>query len=510
MIPLGPTTINLYDTVSMRHTCILSDQDPLEFMRSTAKQLGLDLEFNYTLQKSSTDFYAYMRKKDEQGTRDLSVIMDYKTKYARKETKAAVAELLNNPKKKPSFDLETKVMDDLGKYAKGTTLSISYDYQGHDEEDPSTAVSVFISQAKPGVFATDNVQFYGDDLGFLEIADKSYGDYRPYVHRLIEHFAGVPRDRWHDPTQYSQVKKKTRLPKNAPRPDPLDHFRSIAVELELPLESAKEWRLERFVEERGRKPANIYGARFSDHDRVLSIYLEPARIRPRKNEDMYRALEAYVNGKSIKGTEPLNSIKLPNFTLSDLGIFASYFDVIFEIYKKNPYVGTLLHVRSSDDSFRSKLVKLDDTLSHPSVFNGISGGDYPSTIRRMIEIYRGVPLSATSQNQGNLDALLSVFFSGSELERLKEKTNALRLHTGLYSSVPRLNIGVKQTFTKEGVSELYQGANALMQILAQSQIMTLKEAETLLMNKLQNMLLSHPDFQKNPTLASQLIDALNT
>ena len=213
-------------------------EDPLVFFRSIANGLSLNLssklEETFDSAVFETDsLFSFMLERMILGKgNQLGVYFSYSgdgKSYPRgrnvinnlmaKNVVETLRHGLPHGRQLTSFSLANDSFSFFGDYSRNMIMdlclweNVEYARDGRTVMGDET-LSLAIDQPSPGVFSLSNLnnrKFNDGDVrtierdvgGNVRLAKGVY-DYRTFVHRMLEHFAGVPKEKWHDSKVYSE------------------------------------------------------------------------------------------------------------------------------------------------------------------------------------------------------------------------------------------------------------------------------------------------------------------
>ncbi len=508
-------------------------QDPFDFIRTTARQLGIETKFEYSewgmpnllggsLQRQTSDgirelFIEIVQKDSEnEATYDWDRVQksfDNSTEYLRLGGK--------------ELSFENSTFSDLGKSARDFHMKVSYSKYDIDADILLTAE---IGYFRKNAFALKLLD-QQIDAGYEHIAKIAGSDYRPYIHRMLELMAEVPKEQWHDPAIYGKIKIESSYQGISQDPISFLHEASNRLGLELTLSQGnllQNSKKSRLVANRGLLHKWQFTTRAQDGvDHKFSLLLYPNDVK----ESDLQSLQAYIDGKEHDGVS-FQDFDILKHTLNDMGKFGQLLRTTFyyAMFKDtDDLVSRYLRIHSDrDGNFQYGGVDGRLTRKIENPFKGIQKEDYREMLWKMISLYAGKPdapwisqstnleswydarlSDSGSQSTGrtefiaSIDALLTRFFSGKELDALKSQMHK-RLSLRSYHSLPKLNLGIS-VLPSPNLAQKIEQADQLVAYISMLGIMSEEEAQELLMQKVSTALVHDPLFQKSDQHALQLI-----
>jgi hypothetical protein len=391
-------------------------------------------------------------------------------------------------------------------------------------------------------------------------ATRKTKDFRPYLHRILEMYAEVPKHKFHDPVEVygdehakrlRRVMEKTIVPaepkdttlKSDYRTvDPLEFIRGVAKDLGEKLEFEE---IERCSSDESARHAG--GNHFFHADstkgeaenfphHVLWIWFE--KFSYRKENDFLKYLD---NKNRIEG-KTFSEFSLDSSSLTDFGKFLPDMNFRFCYINNKPFVGPGSDDLGIDifwnDGFSKKGEVIwqgegngDKELYHygfDTINKKVDPRDFRPYLHRMLELYFEIPRRdwhnpAIYSDNGNnsqqlekiVDSTIDLLFTGKEKDLLTAEIEKARLNMRKgWASIPRLSLGAIALPTpgQRNISHdefVVNGSTYLVEYLSQLGIMESDRAEEMAAQKLVNYFIHRSGFQISQERAREIVQKLN-
>ncbi len=199
--------------------------DPLIFMQTTAKDLSIPLCFDYQehsaaeFKQEGGFFYVgvlYANRSDLPSSNQFTVYLESRTAYNHNLPHGGVdpafLKFLDATKNKKIIDFKRDSIADLGSYAQHTNICFDF-YKLLNRRGDCENAYIHVDQPQDGTFMLEEID-YSEETGpeaikrtqpyFTDVEKTAQpGDFRPYVHRMLELYAGISQHYWHEPSKYT-------------------------------------------------------------------------------------------------------------------------------------------------------------------------------------------------------------------------------------------------------------------------------------------------------------------
>ncbi|MBI4439139.1 hypothetical protein HY640_04360 [Candidatus Woesearchaeota archaeon] len=186
-------------------------EDPVSFFKKTAKGLQVKLagKSEKLIPNGELEILHMASVRNAQTDSEIGVIFDYSDGVFKRHPPYSPMPdeaLRYFSRDTGKFSLARHTVDFFGQYSGnvGIYFCLTLKFESYDLE----LLSMDIAQPKPGVFCAE---FGTDNFDVARLSDMGIGpetyegpvpDYRPFLYRMLELYAGVPAAEWHNPRVY--------------------------------------------------------------------------------------------------------------------------------------------------------------------------------------------------------------------------------------------------------------------------------------------------------------------